>query len=338
MVKLMQNNSIRIAATVAVILALFVVMLGAYTRLTDAGLGCPDWPGCYGKMILPSAHDSLQSAQTTYPEIPIESRKAWTEMAHRYAAGTLGLLILFIGLSVIVKRVKGNQLPWHLPLALSLLVVFQAALGMWTVTLKLLPVVVMGHLLGGMLIVACLSRFRLQMSSLQGDDLPQWRTWLRLGVIIVFFQIALGGWVSANYAGISCIGFPMCNGVWMPELHFAKGFNLFSAVGLNYQGGLLDSEVRASIQFVHRMGAFLTAAYILILSTLMLIKSGSRYLKFMASLMIVLVVTQFSLGVMNVMYLLPIQIAVAHNGVAALLLAAVFCTLHFTRRGLNYAR
>lgn len=327
----MQNNSIRIAATIAVLLALFVVMLGAYTRLTDAGLGCPDWPGCYGKMVLPAADIGLQEAQSKFPQIPIESRKAWTEMAHRYAAGTLGLLIFFIGFSVLRKRIQGIQLPWHLPLALLILVVFQAALGMWTVTLKLLPVVVMGHLLGGILIFACLSRFRLQMSSLLGQDLPQWRPWLRLGVFIVFFQIALGGWVSSNYAGIACIGFPMCNGVWFPELHLAKGFNLFSSVGANYQGGLLDNEVRVTIQFIHRIGAVLTACYILTLSTLIVLKTHSKHLRAAAWLLTLLVLVQFILGVMNVIYLLPIKVAVAHNGIAALLLAVIFSMLHFTR-------
>ncbi|MCL9683285.1 COX15/CtaA family protein [Legionella maioricensis] len=327
----MQNNSIRIAATIAVLLALFVVMLGAYTRLTDAGLGCPDWPGCYGKMVLPGADTGLREAQSKFPQIPIESRKAWTEMAHRYAAGTLGLLILFIALGVLRKRLQGVQLPWHLPLALLILVVFQAALGMWTVTLKLLPVVVMGHLLGGILIFACLSRFRVQISSLVGQDLPQWRPWLRLGVFIIFLQIALGGWVSSNYAGISCIGFPMCNGIWFPELHFAKGFNLFSPVGANYQGGLLDNEVRVTIQFIHRIGAVLTASYILTLCAFIVLKAQSKYLRAAAWLLALLVVMQFILGVMNVIYLLPIKVAVAHNGIAALLLAVIFSMLHFTR-------
>ena len=332
----MQNNPIRIAASLSIVLALFVVMLGAYTRLTDAGLGCPDWPGCYGRMVLPSAHTGLQEAQTQFPHIPIETRKAWTEMAHRYAAGTLGLLIFFIGISVLRKKIQGMVIPWHLPLALMILVVFQAALGMWTVTLKLLPVVVMGHLLGGMLIFACLCRFRLQISSLKEQESAQWRLWIRLGVFIAFCQIALGGWVSSNYAGISCIGFPMCNGQWLPELHFAKGFNLFSPVGANYQGGLLDNEVRVSIQLIHRVGAILTACYLVLLSSLILGKSSSRYLKTSALFLILLVVLQFSLGIMNVLYLLPISVAVAHNGVAALLLATVFSMLHFTRKGLDY--
>ncbi|WP_454786095.1 COX15/CtaA family protein [Legionella sp. WA2024007413] len=334
----MQNKLLRYVVSFAVLLSLFVVMLGAYTRLSDAGLGCPDWPGCYGQMVLPSATDKLQAAQTQYPQIPIESRKAWTEMAHRYAAGSLALLIFFIGFYVARKRLQGNNLSWHLPAALIILVFFQAALGMWTVTLKLLPVVVMGHLLGGMLIVACLSRFRLQISSIKGHDLSQWRPWLRIGVLIVFLQIALGGWVSSNYAGISCIGFPMCNGEWLPDLHFAEGFNLFSPVGANYQGGVLDHDVRVTIQFIHRLGAIITAVYILVLSLLILCRSSFNYLKTAAVVLSLLVLVQFTLGILNVIYLLPISVAVAHNGVAALLLATLFSTLHLTRKGQNDAR
>ncbi|WP_207387281.1 COX15/CtaA family protein [Fluoribacter gormanii] len=334
----MQNKLLRYVVSFAVLLSLFVVMLGAYTRLTDAGLGCPDWPGCYGQIVLPNAKEKLQAAQTQYPEIPIESRKAWTEMAHRYAAGSLALLIFFIGFYVVRKRLQGSNLPWHLPVALLILVFFQAALGMWTVTLKLLPVVVMGHLLGGMLIVACLSRFRLQISAVKGQDLSQWRPWLRLGILIVFMQIALGGWVSSNYAGISCIGFPMCNGVWLPDLHFAQGFNLFSPVGANYQGGLLEHDVRVTIQFIHRLGAFITAVYILVLALLILLRSRFNYLKTAALVLCLLILVQFTLGILNVIYLLPISVAVAHNGVAALLLATLFSTLHFTRKGQNDAR
>ncbi|TAL65123.1 MAG: heme A synthase [Legionella sp.] len=333
----MHNTFLRRLTTAALFLAFFVVMLGAYTRLTDAGLGCPDWPGCYGRMVLPSAHVDLAKAQTQYPQIPIESAKAWTEMAHRYAAGTLGLLILLISGSVFVKRYRGQSLPWHLPFALLILLFFQAALGMWTVTLKLLPVVVMGHLLGGMLIVACLSRFRLQLSELKGIDLPQWRPWLRWGVVIVFLQIALGGWVSSNYAGISCIGFPTCNGQWWPQLHLDQGFNLFSPVGLNYQGGLLDSSVRITIQFIHRLGAVITATYLLILAGLIVFKSSFILLRRAALLMAFLVLVQLLLGVMNVIYLLPLKVAVAHNGVAALLLSTVFSMLHFTRGRDEYA-
>ncbi|MDP1602284.1 MAG: COX15/CtaA family protein [Legionella sp.] len=327
----MRSRFLIYTVTLAVVLALFVVMLGAYTRLTNAGLGCPDWPGCYGHLVLPNAEKELTSAQHQYPNLPIEVRKAWTEMAHRYAAGSLALLIFFIGAYAFWRRVS-----WKLPLTLMLLVIFQAALGMWTVTMKLLPIVVMGHLLGGILIFSILCCLRLQLSS----ALPQrllWRRWVALGVIIVFCQIALGGWVSANYAGIACVGFPQCNGQWLPDLHFSQGFNLFSPVGTNYQGGMLDNEARVTIQFIHRLGAIITAIYILSLSLFLLIKVQSRAIRVVASCAAFLVVIQFSLGIMNVIYLLPIEIAVAHNGIAALLMATLLMMLYLTHGRLEHA-
>ncbi|WP_028387948.1 COX15/CtaA family protein [Legionella fairfieldensis] len=331
----MQLKIIRIAAIIATVLALFVVMLGAYTRLTDAGLGCPDWPGCYGHMVLPGAQQALNFAQSQYPEIPIETAKAWTEMAHRYAAGTLGLFILFIAGSVFGLRKRGLCLPWQLPLILVGLLLFQAALGMWTVTLKLLPVVVMGHLLGGILIFSCLSRLCVQLSPIVPVNLPRWHFWIVLGAVIVFCQIALGGWVSSNYAGIACIGFPQCNGQWLPTLHFSQGFNLFSPVGANYQGGLLDNDIRITIQYIHRLGAMITAAYVSILAFLLLIKVNNRNLRLFALFAFLLVVIQFALGIINVIYLLPLWIAVAHNGVAALLMATLVI-MHYLGQGRGY--
>jgi cytochrome c oxidase assembly protein subunit 15 len=328
----MQKKTVVKVTTFAVVLALFVVMLGAYTRLTDAGLGCPDWPGCYGQMVLPSAGKMVHEAQNKYPQIPIESRKAWTEMIHRYAAGTLGLLIFFIGFAVLNQGKQSKELPWKLPLLMMMLVLFQAALGMWTVTLKLLPAVVMTHLLGGMTLFALLVGFRWQISSIKGERLPKIRPWVNLSLVVIVLQIALGGWVSSNYAGIACIGFPRCNGIWFPDMYFAKGFNLFSPVGLNYQGGLLDNCARVSIQFIHRVGAVLTALYVVSLALFTLSKAQETPLKRAAWALIFLVCVQFILGVLNVMYLLPLSVAVMHNGVAALLLAAAVTTLHFTRK------
>ena len=326
----MSFKSIRFLATIAIMLALVVVMLGAYTRLTDAGLGCPDWPGCYGHMVLPTAQNELSGAQGHFPDNPIESRKAWTEMAHRYVAGTLALLILTIGLSAWRCRQQGQRLPWRMPLALIFLVIFQAALGMWTVTLKLLPVVVMGHLMGGMLIFSGLCYYRMQLSDTVVRYSPQWRFWVGLGIVLIFFQIALGGWVSSNYAGVACIGFPQCNGEWLPALHFSQGFNLFSPVGANYQGGVLDNDVRMSIQFIHRVGALTVASYLLILSGLLLLYAQEKKVRRGAILVIILVVMQFILGIVNVVHLLPLWIAVMHNGVAALLLAAMVVMYYLT--------
>ncbi len=329
----MQIKLLRHITTIAAILALMVIMLGAYTRLTDAGLGCPDWPGCYGHMVLPSAKDALQSAQNYYPSIPIESGKAWTEMIHRYAAGTLALLIGYLGISVLRQRLRGIAMPWQLALILMLLVFFQAALGMWTVTWKLLPAVVMGHLLGGILLFSCLTRLRIQFSNYSSMNLPQWRFGILLGLVIVFCQIALGGWVSSNYAGIACIGFPLCNGQWLPALQLSEGFNVFSPLGANYQGGLLDNDIRITIQYIHRLGAVLTAGYILALSFGLLAKTRYRTLHFVAWAAILLILIQFILGVLNVVYLLPLWVAVAHNGVAAMLLATLLTMFYLTGTG-----
>lgn len=333
------SNVLRYVVSIAMVLALLVVMLGAYTRLTNAGLGCPDWPGCYGHMVLPSAQHQLIKAQRQYPEIPIESRKAWTEMAHRYAAGTLGLFIFIIGGLVLYRNwfTKKPPFPWILPLILGFLVLFQAALGMWTVTLKLLPIVVMAHLLGGVLIFASLCYYRLQLSTIKPVSLPG-RFWIFLGVVFVFCQIALGGWVSANYAGISCIGFPTCNGQWLPKLHLYQGFNLFSSVGANYQGGVLDNDVRMTIQWIHRVGALIVAGYILLLSIFLLSTVSHRSIRYMTGLVLVLITLQFTLGILNVVYLLPLAIAVLHNGVAALLLAVMLMLSYLAQKERAYAR
>lgn len=207
---------------------------------------------------------------------------------------------------------------------------------MWTVTLKLLPVVVMGHLLGGMLIVACLSRLNLQLNQFPQTASIRWRPWLILGLIILFTQIALGGWVSSNYAGISCIGFPQCNGQWIPKLHLTQGFNLFSVVGANYQGGVLEHEVRVTIQFIHRIGALITAVYLLILGIAMFFRGFNEFKK-IGFIICILVAVQFALGIVNVTHLLPLAVAVAHNGVAALLFAILFSALYFVKRENSHA-
>ena len=336
----MQSRWLLYTVTITVFLALFVVMLGAYTRLTNAGLGCPDWPGCYGHLVLPSGEKEVSSAQHQFPDIPIEAKKAWTEMAHRYAAGTLGLLIFLISFTLLWQRLRDKtvSVSWPLPLTLILLVLFQAALGMWTVTLKLLPIVVMGHLLGGILIFSLLSRLRLQMSAVLPTNLPLWRFFIGLGIVIVLCQIALGGWVSANYAGIACTGFPECNGQWLPALNFPQGFHLFSPVGANYQGGLLDSDARVTIAFIHRLGAAITAIYILILSGLLLLNVADRTMRLIASLAILLIITQFVLGVLNVLYLLPMGVAVAHNGVATILMATMLMMFYLSQGRLQHVR
>lgn len=314
-------KTLRIVAFIAMFLALFVVMLGAYTRLTDAGLGCPDWPGCYGKLVLPAELHAIQDAQKAYPSIPIESTKAWTEMAHRYAAGTLVLLLLFIIFKSLGKFRHSLNIPKKLPIALIMLITFQALLGMWTVTFKLLPIVVMSHLIGGILIFACTSFFCWQFSGVRGFNIPKYKKWLNIGFAIVLMQIALGGLVSANYAGIACIGFPKCNSQWIPSLDFLHAFNLFPGIGTNYQGGVLDSVSRVTLQFVHRLWAVVTIIYLFIICFRIFFSEKSEVLRKFAILTVLIVILQFSLGIINVIFLLPLWTAVLHNGFAAILLA-----------------
>lgn len=334
---MLEDKWLKYSVFSAMVLALFVVTLGAYTRLTDAGLGCPDWPGCYGQMILPQQSAALQAAQANYPDIPVEQGKAWTEMAHRYVAGCLALLIGFIGFRALYLRIRRNFNHWRLPLLMILLVCFQAALGMWTVTMKLLPVVVMGHLLGGITLFSLLCFYNVKLSHQFDTRLTRTFFWVIGGIIVLYCQIALGGWVSANYAGIACVGFPKCNGQWLPSLHLGQGFNLFAPVGDNYQGGVLSSDIRVTIQMIHRFGALFTALYLSGLSIFILRTSHQHLQRFCAIFILILLAIQLSLGIMNVVYLLPLPIAVAHNGVAAMLLASLMAMLYLVMDRRRYA-
>lgn len=324
-------KQLRRLATAALVLSFAVILLGAYTRLTDAGLGCPDWPGCYGRLVLPAQTPDLLTAQQQYPDVPLESHKAWTEMAHRYAAGFLALLI--VGIGIYAWRYRRQGAPTGIPLILLGLVGCQAALGMWTVTLKLLPIVVMGHLLGGVLIFAHLVYLNLLLWSPARAAQSQWRFWLDLAVVVVFCQIALGGWVSSNYAGLACVGFPQCNGQWFPSMAWQKGFQLWSSIGANHQGGLLDSASRVTIQMTHRFGAYVTVFYLVSLSVILGWKIRYVAVQRALSAVLVLVIIQVTLGMGNVFYLLPLWMAVAHNGIAGLLFAAVLMLRYVVLRG-----
>jgi len=300
------------------LLAFTVVMLGAYTRLTDAGLGCPDWPGCYGHVLVPQSQG-------------VESVKAWTEMVHRYIAGSLGLLIFtLVGFSI--NKRKSLTYPLALPLIIGGLVVFQAALGMWTVMLKLLPVVVMGHLLGGLSILALIWLFFLYVKDSEKTNAiifeKSYHPWALLGLLIVFMQITLGGWVSSNYAALICPDFPYCQGNWLPSLDFKSAFNVFTPIGVNYQGGMLGNTARITIHMVHRFGAVLTLCYVSWLAFRLIKFEKERALNQLGWAIGVILLIQFSLGILNVKWLLPLPVAVAHNGVAGLLLLSMV-TLNF---------
>lgn len=310
------------------LLAFAVIGMGAYTRLSDAGLGCPDWPGCYGKWVVPqrlsSASESLNVVG--YAGTPLESHKAWTEMIHRYLAGTLAIGVFATALVAWVKRKVWN-IPSILPWILMGVMVFQAVLGAWTVTLKLFPPVVLGHLLGGQLIFSALfCLFRIldpQWVAVAAERVPvsviRWGRWA-LGLL--FVQIVLGGWMSSNYASLSCLGFPQCNGQWWPAMDFHHAFKI-PFVGPNYQFGLLNAGARMAIHWSHRVWALVVS--LTLVGWIGAIERArlSAPIRRTARVIGALLVIQWLLGIGNVVMLLPMWTAVPHHWVGALLLAHV---------------
>ena len=301
-------------------LTLIVVLLGAYTRLKDAGLGCPDWPGCYGEWIVP------EHIATNHPHanVPLEQHKAWLEMIHRYAAGTLGVLIFAFTLmtwtSPLLHKFRG------LASFTAIFTVLQALLGMWTVTWLLHPTIVMLHLLGGLLILSCVWLLQLRAQTSPHEytvaNVSSIYYAALFGLILLICQIALGGWVSANYAALVCgTDFPLCQGKLIPPLYFKQAFSFWIPIDQNYAGGVLDHPLRITIHMIHRLGAVVLTAYWFILSIVCL----WRHLNLRKIILTfwILLAAQVTLGIINVVALLPTWSAVLHNGVAALLLLTV---------------
>ncbi|MBI2992935.1 MAG: COX15/CtaA family protein [Gammaproteobacteria bacterium] len=315
----------------ALVLAYGVVVLGAYTRLSDAGLGCPDWPGCYGKIVVPEA-DQAADANAIYPERPLHTGKAWKEMIHRYAAGALGLLILGLALLGWRNRRLPDR-PLLLPLLLLGLVLFQAALGMWTVTWLLKPIVVAAHLLGGFAVLSLLFWLLLDQTGFEPARLPgRLAAWGAAGIAVLILQIFLGGWTSANYAALVCPEFPACRGgAWWPETDFAEAFTFWRGIGTNYEYGVLDPAARTAIHLAHRLGA-LVAAVVIAVVALRAIRSADRTVVCIGIAILCLLGAQLALGIGNVLLVLPLAVAVAHNGTAALLLLALVALLHRASR------
>ena len=304
----------------ATLLAFGVISLGAYVRLSDAGLGCPDWPGCYGHLVgVPDAAHEQSAALVAFPGKPVEAHKAWKEMVHRYFAGTLGLVIALIaGLGWRHRRAL-QQSP-ALPTALLIVVGLQAALGMWTVTLLLKPVIVSLHLLGGMSTLALLVWLLLRQYPVQVPErVARLRFHARLALLVVIVQIALGGWVSSNYAALACSDFPTCLGGWMPEMDFAHAFQFRRELGQTADGALLSNAALTAIHWVHRVGALVVT---LVVGSLVFALSRRPEQRNWAWLLGFCLLLQIGLGIANVLLALPLPIAVAHNAGAAILLAA----------------
>lgn len=302
--------------------AFVVVVVGAYVRLEDAGLGCPDWPGCYGQLIgVPAQHHELARAEQEFDRT-VDVGRARKEMFHRYIAGVLGLLILAIALLAWRRRHALGQSPF-LATALVVLVVLQATLGKWTVTMLLKPAIVTLHLLGGMATLGLLTWLALRqlpVRTAEAASPSRIRTWSALALIVVIVQIALGGWVSANYAALACVDFPRCGGDWLPYTDFQHAFHLVRELGMTAAGAPLSHEALVTIQWTHRLGALIT---LLIVGAVALAVLRSPGLRVHGFVLLALLFAQIGLGIANVLFRLPLPLAVAHNAGAALLLVAL---------------
>lgn len=350
-------------AWLAVALALGVIVFGAFVRLSDAGLSCPDWPTCYGRAAWPAAGEAADHAATAIR--PVVPHKAWREQVHRMLAGGLGVLVLGLALMAARKRrfgiaqvlgasalvavaiplyMRGEYVAASVLAALGegillaaalrwsnvdlarvaaltlAVIVFQALLGMWTVTWLLKPVVVMAHLLGGLLTFSLLAWMAWRATDLpiRLVDAGRLRAWLFVALAALAVQIALGGWTSANYAALACAtDFPTCVGQWWPEADFREGFVMWRGIGVDYEGGILDGGSRIAIQLAHRIGALVATVALMALAVQLFRTPGMRG---WTRALVVLLVAQLALGIANVKLALPLWTAVAHNAGAVLLL------------------
>lgn len=374
-------------AWLATALTLCVIVFGAFVRLSDAGLSCPDWPTCYGRAAWPqAASEVVDHAASAIREF--EWHKAWREQVHRHLAATLGVLVLglallaarrrrfgmlqILGASTLVALAIPLYMQGHVMAALGIaalgeamlliaalrwsnvdlaraaaltlaVVIFQALLGKWTVTMLLKPVIVMGHLLGGMLTFSLLlwMAWRATVQPIVLVDAPALRRWTLGALALVGVQIALGGWVSANYAALACgaggwvtdahhyVDFPKCVGEWWPQADFREGFVLWRGVGVDYEGGVLDGAARVAIQLAHRVMAIAVFAYLIAFAVRLLRTPGLRG---WAVALALLTCAQVALGILNVKLALPLSVAVMHNGGAALLLFVLVSLLARLKR------
>lgn len=361
-------------AWLATALALLVIVFGAFVRLSNAGLSCPDWPTCYGHVAWPRQARAIARADAAFPDRPVETHKAWREQTHRFFAGTLGALVLALALAatwktrrrviavaaavvligmgiplymatyyplssvcavigelvLIITALRWRADAWRRIAVLALAVVcFQALLGMWTVTWLLKPIVVSAHLLGGMTTFALLAWIACRLSF---DDTnirdARLHAAVMIGLIVLACQIALGGWTSSNYAALACgTDFPTCLGHWWPAVDFHEGFVLWRGIGVDYEGGILDAAARSAIQIAHRIGALVVFCYLAWLAH----KVARAGLRRQGVALGVLLVVQVLLGIGNVKLGLPLEVAVAHNAGAALLLFTLVTLLVRTR-------
>ncbi|MGD0490061.1 MAG: COX15/CtaA family protein [Steroidobacteraceae bacterium] len=300
-------------ALAGTLLAFCVVVLGAWVRLTDAGLGCPDWPGCYGHVFPQgSTHHFAQAVH---------------EMVHRYFASTLGLIISGLLVVALVNRKDPDQ-PVAPAAVLLGVVCLQGLLGMKTVTLLLQPLIVTAHLLGGLTTLAILRWLSIAPAR---RPLTRSETGLRtfaiIGFAVLALQIFLGGWTSTNYAAVACPDLPTCQRSWWPGMNFKDAFVLWRGLGVDYEGGVLANPARVAIQFTHRLGAVVAGLTLLSLGLLVALRARNRRLKLLGGVLITAVLCQIALGLSTVYFGVPLPVATLHNAGAAILVVVMVTLL-----------
>ena len=320
----------------ALLLTFVVVVFGAYVRLADAGLGCPDWPGCYGQLSPAHAADLIRDAHVAAPEGPVSLHKAWKEMIHRYLAASLGVLIIAIAVLAWRLRRSPRASP-QVALALLGVVIFQGLLGKWTVTLLLKPAIVTAHLLGGLTTLALLAWLTLrafgamQMGAVRGEGVQleggsravapvALQLGARLAFVVLVAQIALGGWTSTNYAALACTDFPRCHGSFAPVADYANAFHVVRELGMTAAGDLLSNAALTAIHWSHRVGALVTAVALFLLGWRL---CRQRACFAIGATVLVVLMLQLGLGIANVLLSLPLPLAAAHNAGAALLVGVM---------------
>ncbi|MGE0031795.1 MAG: heme A synthase [Steroidobacteraceae bacterium] len=319
----------RRAALLAAILCAIVVVVGAWVRLTNAGLGCPDWPGCYGHIHPAQLVDRVAEINADNPERPFDYQKALNEMVHRYIVGALGILVLALAALSVWNRRDPAQ-PRVLPWVIVVLLVLQALLGMWTVTLLLKPLIVTLHLLGGLATLALLWWLALppERRELKAAERPVRRLAIAAFAVLVA-QIALGGWTSTNYAAAACADFPSCHGKWWPDMDFKNGFVLWRGLGIDYEGGVLDTPARVAIHYSHRLGAYLTGLVLLLLVLGAWRRAQTALTRGAATAVLVAVALQILIGMNLIWQGWPLWLGTSHNAGAALLVLAMVALLRF---------
>ncbi len=312
-------------------------MFGAFVRLTDSGLGCPDWPGCYGNLSPVGASEHIRDALQSMPYGPVSFPKAWIEMIHRYAGSVLGLMI--IGITWMAWRWRKYLRNGPMLATVTLIAVcLQGAFGAWTVTHRLMPIIVTSHLLGGMLLLSLMTWLAAREKSHQAipESARRWIPWVAVGYGLLLIQIALGGWVSTNYAALACMDFPTCHGQWIPPMDFEGGFSLVRALGVLPSGAMISQQALTAIHWTHRNFSFVVFLYMGVLAWRLNAIPG---LGAPSRLVLGLLVAQLFTGLTTIFFQWPLVIAVLHNGGAAgLVLATVTLLVRLTGQSLREAQ